>query len=349
MHRPSSQAWTEPGAYAVAPGVHRIPLPLPTDGLRAVNVYVLESDDGLTCIDGGWAIPESRRQLEESLRSIGLHPRDIGSFLVTHVHRDHYSQAVALRSEFGRAVVALGEPEREALGTVIEARGSGEFVDRLRRCGAPDLAEHWAQAPAGGQPDAHAWGWPDRWFSGDFTIEVGSRTLRAVHTPGHTEGHYVFADLDSGLLFAGDHVLPTITPSIGFTPGLTGAAERQPLADFYGSLGKVRELPDLQVLPAHGDVDRRSHERVDELVAHHDDRLALCLAAVGSRSLTAADVAAELSWTRREHRLVDLDPFNGGLAVMETALHLYLLESRGQLERDEVDGVEVYRAAATGA
>ena len=27
----------------VAPGVHRIPLPLPTDGLRAVNSYALET------------------------------------------------------------------------------------------------------------------------------------------------------------------------------------------------------------------------------------------------------------------------------------------------------------------
>ncbi len=40
----SDQSWTEPGAYPVADGVHRIPLPLPMDGLRAVNVYVLETN-----------------------------------------------------------------------------------------------------------------------------------------------------------------------------------------------------------------------------------------------------------------------------------------------------------------
>ena len=27
--------WTTPGAFEVAPGVHRIPLPLPSDALRA--------------------------------------------------------------------------------------------------------------------------------------------------------------------------------------------------------------------------------------------------------------------------------------------------------------------------
>ena len=45
--------WTAPGAYPVAPGVHRVPLPLPTDGLRAVNVYVIEDDGGLVLIDSG--------------------------------------------------------------------------------------------------------------------------------------------------------------------------------------------------------------------------------------------------------------------------------------------------------
>lgn len=34
------------GPETIGHGVHRIPLPLPNDGLRAVNVYVLEQDDG---------------------------------------------------------------------------------------------------------------------------------------------------------------------------------------------------------------------------------------------------------------------------------------------------------------
>lgn len=343
MNLPTGQSWTAPGAYAIAPGVHRIPLPLPTDGLLAVNVYLIGTSDGLTCIDGGWAIPESRTLFEDSLRSLGHHPRDITSFLVTHVHRDHYSQAVALRSEFGRAAVALGERERDALEAVLDGRGSVGFVDRLPRCGAPDLATRWAKVRMEGNPDPRTWDWPDRWLSGDFAMEVGDRTLHAVHTPGHTEGHYVFADLEAGLLFSGDHVLPAITPSVGFTAGLTGAAERRPLGEFLGSLAKVQTLPDLRLLPAHGGAERRSHERVAELMAHHDARLELCLAAVVAGLVTAADVAAALSWTRHEHQLKDLDSFNAGLAVMETSLHLYLLEARGELERTVVDDVETYR------
>ena len=68
----SGQHWTEPGAWPVADGVHRIPLPLPMDGLKAVNVYAIETEQGLTLVDGGWAIEEGRSLLEKSLRDIGF-------------------------------------------------------------------------------------------------------------------------------------------------------------------------------------------------------------------------------------------------------------------------------------
>ena len=49
----SGTHWTEPGAWPVAPGIHRIPLPLPLDGLRAINVYVIETEDGSEVIIPG--------------------------------------------------------------------------------------------------------------------------------------------------------------------------------------------------------------------------------------------------------------------------------------------------------
>ncbi len=154
---------------------------------------------------------------------------------------------------------------------------------------------------------------------------VGTRTIDAVSTPGHTQGHFVFADLEAGLLFAGDHVLPTITPSIGFEP----AYADQPLGDFLGSLAKVRAMPDLRLLPAHGDVTPSTHTRIDALVAHHDERLALCLASVLAGRTTAYAVAGDLPWTRHERRLDELDVFNSALASMETMAHLELLAARG--------------------
>ena len=134
-------------------------------------------------------------------------------------------------------------------------------------------------------------------------------------------------------------MLPTITPSIGFEPAVAAS----PLGDFLGSLTKVRGLPDLTLLPAHGPVAPSSHARVDELLAHHEHRLELCLDAVGDRALSSYDVAGVLPWTRHEHTLASLDLFNTALATLETRAHLELLVARGGLEHAEEDGVVVYR------
>ena len=83
-------------------------------------------------------------------------------------------------------------------------------------------------SPRSGSPAPSTWSGPTRRCGATptpgSTATTRSRSARAPSTPctrpGHTPGHYVFADRADGLLFAGDHVLPTITPSIGFTvPG----------------------------------------------------------------------------------------------------------------------------------
>jgi glyoxylase-like metal-dependent hydrolase (beta-lactamase superfamily II) len=340
----SDQSWTEPGAHPVADGVHRIPLPLPMDGLRAVNVYVLESDDGLVLVDGGWAIPESRAQFDASLKELGYGVADIRRFLVTHMHRDHYTQAIAVRNEVG-SHVALGIGEKATLDLLHgDARAEDPNASRLRAAGAQSLAEDWRRLIPGERPSLHDFGYPDEWLDRDAAIEVGARTLDAVSTPGHTQGHFVFADRAAGLLFAGDHVLPTITPSIGFEP----AYVQQPLRDFLGSLAKVRAMPDLRLLPAHGPVTASSHARIDELVAFHDVRLAESLAAVEAGASDAWQVAQQLPWTRRHRRASELNAFDKVLAAFETLAHLELLAARGQVTRTEDGGTVRFGPVTSG-
>jgi glyoxylase-like metal-dependent hydrolase (beta-lactamase superfamily II) len=339
----SGAHWAEPGAWPAAPGVLRIPLPLPHDGLRAVNVYVLSGADGLTLIDGGWALESSRALLDHSLAGAGLAVSDIRRFLVTHAHRDHYTQAVTVRREVGSEVwIGLEEqPSFDAMHTPVEDPDDFPHLRLLRSAGAPELARVWGSWRASAPDDLSQWETPDRWIEDEQTFDVGDRSLTAVSTPGHTRGHYVFADTAHRTLFSGDHVLPTITPSIGF--------EREPVAlplrDFLASLRRVRDLPDCQLLPAHGPVTGSSHRRVDELLVHHDQRLVLCRDAVGAGGSTAYDVATELTWTRHERPLGELDPFNSGLAVLETRTHLELLVDRGELSSSlSEEGATVYAA-----
>jgi glyoxylase-like metal-dependent hydrolase (beta-lactamase superfamily II) len=345
----SGEHWTAEGAWQVAEGIHRIPLPLPMDGLKAINVYVISTDDGLVLIDGGWAIPEARELLDRCLRSIGSGFGDIRRFLVTHIHRDHFTMATVLGHELG-ADVALGIDEKPGLDLFhheFNESSENPFARVLVTAGAADLAQLWNEGRADQElPDLTLWQYPDTWLEGDFPIPVGARTLDAVHTPGHTPGHYVFADQSDGLLFAGDHVLPTITPSIGFTVPPTP----QPLGDFMASLTKVRGLPDLRILPAHGPVAPSSHARVDELLVFHEKRLEGCVAALAAGPLNSAEVAGHLGWTRHEHQYDELDVFSRGMAAMETKAHLELLVARGEATRSEdADGVVTFALVSSAA
>jgi len=334
--------WTEPGAFEVAPGVHRLPLPLPTDGLRAVNVYVVETDDGLVLIDGGWAIPESRQVFESSLGQLGYKITDIRRFLVTHMHRDHYTQASVIGAEIG-APVSLGLGDKATMDLMhSDALSADPNTDRLRAAGAEELAEGWRSMMPARPPSMEDYGMPDEWLDRDLVIDLGARQLGAFATPGHTQGHYVFADADAALLFAGDHVLSTITPSIGFEP----AYVQQPLRDYLSSLAKVRALPDMKLLPAHGPAAESSHTRIDELVAHHDVRLDQSLKAVEAGASTAWEVAGEVPWTRHERHRDDLGPFDGVLAAFETLAHLELLALQAKVRR--IDGETVRFAPLDG-
>ena len=305
--------------------MHRIPLPLPNDGLRAVNVYTIKDGNGLVLIDAGWAVPEARPPLNAGLAAIGCTLGDVHQFLVTHVHRDHYSQAIAIRREFG-TVVRLGHGEQPTLQMMCAPAWApiGPQLRLLRACGAAPVADELAAHRRRLPPPPLVVDLPDAWLS-DGLVDIGDgRSLRVVETPGHTRGHVVFEDQAAGLLFAGDHVLPTITPSIGFEPALSP----DPLGNFLGSLARVRARPDALLLPAHGPVSPSVHARVDELIAHHGRRIDQVERVVARGASTPYDIARQLRWTRHERTLDELDPFNKMLAVAETWAHLVLLTAQ---------------------
>jgi glyoxylase-like metal-dependent hydrolase (beta-lactamase superfamily II) len=334
--------WLEEGAHQVVPGIYRIPLPLPFDGLRAVNAYAIEAADGLVMIDSGWLLDATREQLERSLAKIGAGFGDIRKFLVTHIHRDHYTQAIGLRRIYGMKV-ALGADEKSSLDLVLgrDPFARSPQADRLVRAGAQPLMEQMARA--GMRPPAREAGYeePDEWITSGQVYDIGTRRLEAIATPGHTRGHVVFADAEGGLLFAGDHVLPHITPSIS----LEAAPRELPLRDYLESLLLVRRMPDLTLLPAHGPVSPSVHARVDELLDHHDARLRGMLAVLADGPRTAYQVALAVRWTSRNKELAELDLMNQMLAIGETLSHLDLLVARGQAAVDTEGEIRHYRPA----
>jgi glyoxylase-like metal-dependent hydrolase (beta-lactamase superfamily II) len=312
-----------------------------------VNIYAITGDEGIYLIDAGMAIEGAKDQLVSALSTLGYGLGDIRNLFITHIHRDHYTLAMQLRTSL-RGEIAIGEGEQENLKAIYSAgQGKGERgqLVRLRRCGAGELIEALRQAAAGSQKPPSAglpWGEPDRWLADGTVLSLPSRTLRTIATPGHTVGHVVYHDETNGALFAGDHVLPHITPSIGFQPAVTRTA----LADYLESLRLMLALPDTRLLPAHGPVSPSTHARVHELLDHHEERLAQMLEITGTGT-TPYEVAKAVPWTRRQRKFADLDLMNQVLATGETGAHLEVLALRGQLTRHTTeDGTDRYSRPA---
>lgn len=96
-------------------------------------------------------------------------------------------------------------------------------------------------------------------------IAGGGTTLRAIHTPGHAPDHYCFFDERTRELYCGD------LARIGGTVVIP-ASRGGNLREYLESLGKIRALDPVRLLPAHGPVVEDPRKLLDEYVAHRAAR-----------------------------------------------------------------------------
>ena len=337
---PSAPADDAPKTREVAPGVIEVFLPLPSKP-TIINVYLLDCGGGTwALVDTGVALPASRSAFAAALATLRIDPRAVTHLLATHHHPDHFGASQAYRSEIG-GTIHLHPAELERIAYTLHA-GSDDMVRHSRRHGIPIPAEP-TDAPKPMQVWANtfqpATEVQHRLRDGEV-LAIGRRRLQVVWTPGHTPGHCCFLDLDDRVLFVGDHLLPRITPHVG----VYATGPENPLADFVASQDKVAALDVRLVCPAHGAVYQDHRHRARQLVAHHEVRAREMWDVLKAGPATAYAVAQKaFRWVFEDPK----DRFQAGAAVMETIAHLELLRGRGQLARDERDGVLEYRV--TGA
>jgi Zn-dependent hydrolases, including glyoxylases len=149
------------------------------DGVRMLeasgrsHVYLVETEP-MTLIDTGF--PGQGPEILEELRGLGVMPETIRRILLTHHDVDHVGNAELLREATGAelwcheldAPYILGEKPRPGIKRAIAA------IVRPRR---PVL-------------------------SGTFSDRASFGELSAIHAPGHTPGHTIFAY--ERVLFIGD-------------------------------------------------------------------------------------------------------------------------------------------------
>ncbi len=315
-----------PGAViAIAPGVRWLRMPLPF-ALDHINLWLLDDGPGWTAVDCGIA-GRTTRELWQRIFADHLEGRPIVRVLVTHYHPDHIGLAGWLAERFE---APLWITEKEWLhARVMTGDGTADFAAAARgfarRAGlAAEDSALFAERHSGyrlGVPSV-----PPAFIrlADGMNVEIGSRSWRVIVGEGHAPELACLYCAESGLLIAGDQILPRISPNISVPPHQPDA---DPLALYLRSLARLRrELPaDTLVLPSHNLPFRGVHHRIDELAAHHAERCAETVIAC-ARPTSAADLLPVL-FRRR------LDRHQTAFALGEAVAHLHYLAGEGEIAR----------------
>ena len=231
----------------------------------------------LAVIDPG---PDEPAHVAALLAAIAGRP--VGAIVVTHHHRDHSPATRPLALATGAPIVGAAP---------IHVSDDGPRAD------------------AAFDRDYH----PDRVLADGDSIAGEGWTLQAVATPGHTSNHLAFALLETGALFAGDHVMGWSTTVVSPPDGDMSA--------YMASLDKLLAREDLVYYPGHGEQIDNPRRLVRGLLGHRKQREGQILRLLGDGEQPIAAMVARM--------YVGLDPRLVPAAERSVLAHLYDLRVRG--------------------
>lgn len=304
----------------VAAGIFELRLPIPfEDGL--VNVFLFVDGDEADLLDCGMNSVESLDLIRAAIAATGA--TRLRRLVVTHIHPDHYGAAGILVGQDGaelylhRLEVPLVHPRYVDIEQlVVEVRKyllvNGVPPEEAEILSNSQRALSQVVAPA--EPAVQ--------LDGAETLTMGRTEFRVEWTPGHSPGHVCLYSPEPGLLFAGDHMLPDLSPNIGLHPQSTP----DPVHEYLDGLERLAAYSPSKILPAHGRPFSDAKGRVEVLKAHHRKRMDRVMAIVSDGEWTAWQVALEL-WGPREQL------YEKRLALQEGLAHLQALAVEGRLEK----------------
>lgn len=315
----------------VAPGVHRLSVPLPFPP-GEVAAWVIEGDEGPVLVDTGIDTGHARAALGDAAERLGIAPGGLAWVVLTHAHMDHCGLAGAVQA-WGEAPLAMHEREERLIHRFVDGWPSDRAgaAEGFVRAGLP---EPLARELVAATDATHRWYRrlePDLLLRGGRGPLPGGGGWEWILTPGHSPGHVVAWHPETRVLIAGDHVLPRISPNVG-----ADLYVADPLTDYLDSLRRLRDLPAEVVLPSHGEPFGDLAGRIDALLAHHAERLE-AFRGMLDRPRTAWELTEALFGPARGERALH--------ALRETRAHLAWLERAGRAER--LEG-EPERWVATG-
>lgn len=326
-------------AIEVAPGVLWLRLPLPMK-LDHVNVYALDEGDSWTIIDTGFASKKTKA-IWGALMAGPLGGKPISRLIVTHHHPDHIGLAGWFQTEHGVELVTTRTAWLTARMLTLDAQdvSSPESLAYYRKAGMePALYEKRASERPFNFSDVVAplpLGFTR--IKQDDTITMGGRVFDVHIGNGHAPEHATFWSRDDNLVFAGDQILPSISPNVG-------VYATEPMADPIGEWLEACERlaplgrDDHLVLGGHKLPFTGLPTRMRQLIDNHHGALKRLL-----KYIETPKSASECFPTLFKRKIGEGEY---GLALVESVAHLSHLYQTGLATRSlrEADGAWIYQA-----
>ncbi len=316
--------------------VRTVTMPTPY-AVGPVNAYLVEAQP-LTLVDAGINTPEAQNALVLALTAAGYFVESVERILITHAHPDHYGLVPFLQEVSGATVYF---PERE-IARVRDRQMLFEVGRLLMEAGMPlellfKMDQQRKKDPAPRVPHEEVVPVTD----GDtfsFTTGDGSFELQALLMPGHTGGHVVYFEPETRTMFAGDQLLPDVSPNPLLEPSLDEPGQRRrSLEEYLRSLERMAEMEISLAYPGHGAPVTEPQSLVESTIEHHLKRKAAVARLLGPEGKTPYELAAEV--------YPDVTGYDTFLAVSEIVGHLDLVVHDGNAVVERRDGVTYYRAA----
>lgn len=305
----------------IVAGIRRITFPMPMSPGH-VHGYLLPVDEGFMLVDTGLGLPDLAERWQELLPELD---RPVSAIVITHFHPDHVGGTAGV-AELTGALVYQGALDYSQCSKVW---GSDDWAPRIAdwfhiHGASPEETEELLAAGSIYRPFVRFVHDPQLVREGD---EIAG--WRVGEFPGHADGHICLSK--DGLMIAGDHLLPRITPAVGLYP----ESRPDPLGDYVASLERVAEHAPWLALPGHGEPIEHPAGRAREIVEHHRDRLDETVAALGPEPRSGY----ELSYALFPE---DRGPSQRRFAVAETLSHVERLVGEGRATRSDDGGWVTY-------
>lgn len=321
----------------IVKGIYHIRIPLSNSrslNLDGLNSYLIEGTYGWLLIDTGWYQPDAFQALEASFKQLKLDFKDIRTIILTHSHPDHYGMAGKIRQLAPKVELLCHRWEADLIESryikFSEPREDVAFL--LEKHGVPEADLQPLGAASLPILDMVTITVPNRVLYGGEIISTGIFDLEVIWTPGHSPGHICLYEPGNQLLFCGDHVLPNITPNVGYHV-LSGD---NPLGDYLGSLHKLTHLQVACAYPGHEHSFSDLQGRINAILQHHSQREVEIQNLIARQFSNSYEISRRLTWSHNSP-WEQFDPLQKRLAITETIAHLEHMRWEGKVSKTYQD------------